>query len=164
MENFARAIFVAGKGGHPRFAKVVDIASTVETMMRHLDEKESTAEAAIRKMDQVEGALTEQRRINDEQAEAIQRLEGETTLMQTQVKNLTKEASKWRQLHEQVVNHTNSAVAEGKRTLLTDLQSKIRPKLGDARLYTNRPAPAVDQVLRLLGEIEQILEPMEGQA
>lgn len=163
MEDLARALYAAGKGGHPKLAKVVEIASTVETVLTYLREKESTADAAIRKLEQVEGALSEQRRINGEQAESIRRLEGEKAEMQTQVNSLTAEVSQWKQLHEQVVNHTSSAVAEGKKTLLTDLQSRIRPKLGDARLYANRPAPAVDQVLRLLGEVEQVLGPKEGQ-
>ena len=57
----------------------------------------------------------------------------------------------------------NQAIAEAKKTLRTDLQSKIRPKLGDARLYADRPAPAVDQVLRLLGEVEQVLGATEEQ-
>jgi len=162
-ENLARALFAAGRGGHPRFAKVVEIASTVETVLAHLREREAAADASIRKLDQVEGALAEQRRINGEQAQAITKLEGETSQMQTQVTNLTAEVSKWKQFHEQAVNHTNSAVAEGKKTLLSDLQSRIRPKLGDARLYANRPAPAVDQVLRLLGEVEQALGQKEGQ-
>jgi hypothetical protein len=78
-----------------------------------------------------------------------------------QAHNLTAEVTKWKQLHGQVVSHTNSAVAEGKKTLLTDLQTEIRPKVGDARLYAKRPTPAVDQVLRLLGEVDQALEAKE---
>lgn len=163
MENLAWGLFTAGKGEHPKFAKIVENASTVATVLTHMREKEATADAAIRKLEQVEGALTEQRRLNGEQTETIQKLVGETAQIQTQVSTLTTEISKWKQLHEQAVNHTNSAVAEGRKTLLTDLQSKIRPKLGDARLYANRPAPVVDQVLRLLGEIAQVLEVKEGQ-
>ena len=163
MEKIARALFAAGKGGHPKFSRIVEIASTVEKVLTHLHEKEEAADAAIGKFDQVEGALNEQRRVNGEQAEAIRKLEGEAAQKQTQVATLTGEVSRWKQLHEQVVSHTNSAVAEGKKTLLTDLQSRIRPKLSDARLYANRPTPAVDQVLRLLGEIELALAAKEGQ-
>ncbi|NLH75308.1 MAG: hypothetical protein GX456_19870 [Verrucomicrobia bacterium] len=163
MQYLARALYAAGKGGHPKLAKVVEIVSTVETVMTHLREKESTADAAIRKLEQLEGALTEQRRINSEQAETIRKMEREKEQMQTQMNELTAEVSKWKQLHEQAVSHTGSAVAEGSKTLLNDLSSKIRPKLGDARLYVNRPTPAVDQVLRLLGEIEEVLGTKEDQ-
>jgi len=163
VENIAKALFAAGKGRRPKYAKVVEIASTVETVLTHLREREATADAAIRKLEQVEGALAEQRRINGDQAETIRKMEGETAQMQTQVNDLTAEVSKCKQLHEQAVSHTSSAVAEGKKTLLNDLRSKIRPKLGDARLYANRPAPAVDQVLRLLSEVDEVLGTKEGQ-
>lgn len=163
MGNLAKAMFAALKGDHPRLVKIVEIASIAETVLSHLRERESIADVAIRKLEQVEGALAEQRRTNGEQAETIRKMAGEAALMHTQVTNLTAEVSKWKQLHEQAVNHTNSAVAEGKKTLLTDLHSKIRPKIGDARLYADRPSPAVDQVLRLLGELEQVLGAKEEQ-
>ncbi|MCX8157521.1 MAG: hypothetical protein N3J91_13930 [Verrucomicrobiae bacterium] len=162
MSNLARALFTALKGEHPRFSKVVEISSTVETVLTHLQERESTANAAIMRLEQVEGALTEQRRTIGEQAETIRKLESEIARMQTQVTNLTAEVSRWKHLHEQAINHANSMVAEGKKMLLADLQSKILPKIGDARLYANRPVPAVDQIVRLLGEMEQVLQAKEG--
>ena len=72
---------------------MVEVASTVETVLTHVREKESTADAAIRKLEEVEGALTEQRRIKGEQAESIRRLEGEKAEVQTQVNSLTAEVT-----------------------------------------------------------------------
>ena len=163
MQNLARSMFVAGKGRRPKFAKVVEIASTVEKVLTHLREKEAAANSAIRKLEQVEGALIEQRRITGGQAQVIQQLENDKSSLLARVTNLNAEVEKWKQLHQQIVDHTSSQVAEGKRELLTDLQSKIQPKLGDAKLYANRPDPAVDQVLRLLGEVSQILQAKEVQ-
>ena len=77
MEDFARVIFTAAKGEHPKFSKITDLSSAVETVLRHLREKEAAAESAIKRLEQVEGALTEQRRVNSEQAEAISKLERE---------------------------------------------------------------------------------------
>ena len=163
MEGFARAVFAAAKGEHPKFSKIAELSSAVETVLTHLREREAAAESAIERLEQVEGALTEQRRVNSEQAEANSKLEREKAAEGAAVVRLTAESVRWKQLHEQAFNHTTSAVAEGRKTLLTELQSKILPKVGDARLYANRPSPVVDQVLRLLGEIEQTLQNREGQ-
>lgn len=163
MEDFARVIFAAAKGEHPKFSKIPELSSAVETVLTHLREREAAAESALKRLEQVEGALTEQRRVNSEQAEAISKLEREKAAECAEVVKLTAESARWKQLHEQAVNHTTSAVAEGRKTLLTELQSKILPRVGDARLYANRPSPVVDQVLRLLGEIEQTLQTKEDQ-
>jgi hypothetical protein len=42
--------------------------------------------------------------------------------------------------------------------MLTDLRTKLEPKLKDAKLYLDRPTPVAAQALRLIAEMEEILK------
>src|SRR5207247_1579074 len=109
-----------------------------------------------------EAALVEERRLREQNQAALVSLEATKTALEQDKATLSAEVAAWRQRHEQTVEHTQSQVKDSRKTLLVRLQSRISPKLTDAKLYLNRPQPAADQALRLLGEIEEELQAEEN--
>jgi len=164
MARIAKALVTLGRGKRPKLAKLPEIGVTIESVLRHVSEKVSVADAAIGKLEQTEQSLAAQKALNQQQSATMQTLETNTKELENQVRNLNGEVDRLTTLHQQALDHAQSQISEARSTMFTILKSKIQPKLTDAKLYANRPSPAVDQVLRLLGEIEQSLNSQEMKA
>ena len=162
MVRVARALAALGRGKRPKLAKLPDMSVAVESVLSHLREKMVEADAAIRNFKETEQALTAQQVLNTQQAETIQTLESAKRGLEKQTASLAAEVGRLKDLHQQALDHAQSQVDEARRAALTSLKSKIQPKVRDAHLYANRPSPAVDQVLRLLAEIDQVFTAQEG--
>ncbi len=164
MARIAKELVALGRGKRPKLTKLPEIGVTIESVLTHVDEKVSEADTAIDKLERTEQSLATEKALSQQQAATIHALEASRNGLENQLKTLNDEFSRLKTLHQLALDHAQSQISEARTTMLTNLKSKIQPKLTDARLYANRPTPAVDQVLRLVGEIEQSLNSQEIKA
>lgn len=164
MARIASALVLLGHGKRPKLAKLPEICAVIESVLAHVEGKVSEADAAIVKLETTEESLATQKSLSHQQAATIQSLEARRNELGNKLKDLSDDCNRLKTLHQQALDHAQSQVIEARRTTLASLKSKIQPKLTDARLYADRSTPAVDQVLRLLGEIEQSLNSQEATA
>ena len=161
MSKLAKSVIALGRGPHPKFGKLAEITTAIDTTLEHVHERAAAAEDALRKQAETEGALAEQERLARQQDETIRALEQANNKLEARANELTQEVERLGRAHQMAIDHTNAQVAEGKRALLTEIRSKLDPKLTDAKLYLDRPSPVVPQVLRLIGEITEALKSKE---
>jgi hypothetical protein len=121
-------------------------------------EKSVAADMALRKQAELEGALAEQLHVRGEHEEKIQELVSEKEGLEQRSREQAGEMERLGTAHQQAIDHADAQVAEGKKAMLTDLRTKLEPKLKDAKLYLDRPTPVAAQALRLIAEMEEILK------
>lgn len=161
MQAVAKSLFKAGAGDVRKNRKVKEILDAISAVQEHFREQDDISKAATGKLLEIEASLAEERRIKSEQLRLIRDKEAEILQLQAVVADLSADVVQWKERHSKSLNHTSDEVAEMRHTVHTSLQSKIKPRLSDMRRYTDRPKPEVEQILRLVGEIESLLEPEE---
>ena len=161
MSKLAKSVLALGRGANPKLGRLAQITMVIETILMQVRERSAAADEALRKQTETEGTLTQQQRLNLEQKEAIQTLEQAKKNLETRVNGLTQEVERLGRAHQQAIDHTNAQVVEGKRAMLTDIRSKLDPKISDAKLYLDRPSPVASQALRLIEEIAEALKSKE---
>jgi hypothetical protein len=161
MAKLAQSLVAIGRGSKPKFGKLGQTTAVIESTLEHVRERTMAAEQALSKQAETDAALAEQQRTNAQHEETIKTLQETNKKLQAQVNSLTQQVGNVSQAHQQSIDHTTAQVAEAKGALLADIRSHLDPKLTDAKLYLDRPAPVVPQALRLLAEIAEILKSKE---
>ena len=161
MHDVARFLFKAGKGDLGKNHKLEEVLDAIGAVQEHFREKDVASEAANRKLAEIVGSLAEERRIKSEQARSIRDKDAEILRLQAIETDLSLDVAQWKERHSKSLNHTSDEVTEMRHTVHTSLKLKIKPKISDIRRYTARPKPEIEQILRLLGEVDQILEQEE---
>ena len=161
MFKLAKSLAILGRGPQPKLAKVLQIAGIIETTLEHVLAKSAAADEALMKQAETEAALAHQQRLTQDQSETIKILEQTKENLKKQAEKLTQEVERITRAHQQAIDHANAQVVEGKRALLSDIRSLLEPKIGDAKLYLDRPNPVAPQALRLIGEMAEALKSKE---
>jgi hypothetical protein len=158
MTRLAKRVITAGRGQQPKLGKLAEIAQIAAITLEHVGEKSVAADMALRKQAELEGALAEQLHVRGEHEEKIQELVSEKEGLEQRSREQAGEMERLGTAHQQAIDHADAQVAEGKKAMLTDLRTKLEPKLKDAKLYLDRPTPVAAQALRLIAEMEEILK------
>ena len=162
VREIARRVAAVGRGAHPKWSRLGEISALVDGVQQHYREQAEQAETVIRRQRDLESALGEQRRLNQAQTETITALDLEKQTLQKNIASVQRELANELELRAQAISHADARVREASKAAVSELKAKILPRAKDARLYADRATPAVDQVLRLLIEIEQQLQTKEG--